>query len=69
MESIELSVRLVLGDDLLARGTQAVVDHLAAYQRLGMRHAVLDFRRDDLGRMLEILEIVAGTVRPALDAA
>jgi probable F420-dependent oxidoreductase len=69
MESIELSVRLVLGDDLLARGTQAVVDHLAEYKRLGMRHAVLDFRRDDLGRMLEILEVVTGTVRPALEAA
>jgi probable F420-dependent oxidoreductase len=67
--SIELSVRLVLRDDLLARGAEAVVDFLAEYKRLGMRHAALDFRRDDLGRMLEILALLTGTVRPALDAA
>jgi len=30
---------------------------------------VLEFRRDDLGRMLEILDLVAGTIRPAVDAA
>lgn len=28
-----------------------------------------DNRRDDLGRMLEILELVTGTVRPAVDRA
>jgi hypothetical protein len=30
---------------------------------------VLDFRRDDLGKMVEILDFVTGTVRPAVDAA
>ena len=38
-------------------------------RRLGVRHVLLDFRRDDLGRMLEILELVTGTVRPALARA
>jgi len=56
-------------DDLLARGPQAVVDQLAEYKRLGLRHILLEFRRDDLGRMLEILELVTGTVRSAVDRA
>ncbi len=68
-ESIALSLRLPVRDELLARGAQAVVDLLAAYKRLGLSHLVIDFRRDDLGRMLEILELITGTVRPALDAA
>jgi hypothetical protein len=29
---------------------------------------MVDFRRDDLGRMLELLELVATKVRPALAA-
>ena len=68
-ESIELSLRFGLRDDLLAKGPQAVVDTLAEYKRLGLRHIVLEFRRDDLGRMLEILDLVTGKVRPALDRA
>lgn len=32
-------------------------------------HILLEFRRDDLGRMLEILDLVTGTVRPAVDRA
>ena len=50
----------------VSRGTN---DLLAEYKRLGLRHIVLEFRRDDLGRMLEILDLVAGTIRPAVDAA
>jgi probable F420-dependent oxidoreductase len=68
-ESIELSLRFGLGDDLLGKGPQAVIDILGEYRRLGLRHVLLDFRRDDLGRMLEILELVTGTVRPALARA
>jgi probable F420-dependent oxidoreductase len=68
-ETIELSLRHTLRDDLLAQGTQAVVDELAAYKRLGLRHILLEFRRDDLGRMLEILDLVTGTVRPAVERA
>ncbi|HLF49871.1 MAG TPA: LLM class flavin-dependent oxidoreductase, partial [Methylomirabilota bacterium] len=68
-ESIEISLRFNLDDALLAKGTQAVVDRLAEYKRLGVGHAVVVFRREDLGRMLEILDLVAGTIRPAVDRA
>jgi len=68
-ESIELSLRFGLTDDLIEQGTQAIVDTLAAYKRLGLTHIVLEFRRDDLARMLEILELVTSSVRPAVDRA
>jgi len=45
------------------------VDVLAEYKRIGLTHVVLEFRRDDLARMLEILDLVTGTIRPAVDAA
>jgi probable F420-dependent oxidoreductase len=68
-DSIDLSLRLGLGDDVLGKGAQAVIDLLGEYRRLGLRHIVLDFRRDDLGRMLEILDLLTGSVRPALARA
>ena len=68
-DTIELSLRYTLRDDLLASGTQAVVDALAEYKRLGLSHILLEFRRDDLGRMLDILDLVTGSVRPAVDRA
>jgi probable F420-dependent oxidoreductase len=68
-DTIELSLRYALRDDLLGKGTQAVVDALVEYKRLGLSHIVLDFRRDDLGRMLEILDLVTSAVRPAVDRA
>src|SRR6185437_12271951 len=45
-ESIELSLRYVLTDALLAQGPQAVVDVLGEYKRLGLSHVLIDFRRD-----------------------
>jgi probable F420-dependent oxidoreductase len=68
-DSIELSLRVPLRDELLAQGHRAVSDWLVEYKRLGVRHVVLDFRRDDLRRMLDILDVLAGTVRPAVEAA
>ena len=68
-DTIELSLRYTLRDDLLAKGTQAVVDTLVEYKRLGLSHIVLEFRRDDLARMLEILDLVTSAVRPAVDRA
>jgi probable F420-dependent oxidoreductase len=68
-DSIELSLRVGLPDALLTQGKQAAVDLLAEYKRIGLAHVVLDFRRDDLPRMLEILDLVTGTIRPAVDAA
>jgi probable F420-dependent oxidoreductase len=69
LDSIEISLRYGLSDELLAKGTQAVVDELAEYKRLGLAHILLEFRRDDLGRMLEILGVVTDEVRPAIDRA
>ncbi len=68
-ESLTLSIRNPLRDEELAQGKQAVIDLLAEYKRIGLRHIVLDFRRDDLGKMIEILDFVTGTVRPAVDSA
>jgi probable F420-dependent oxidoreductase len=69
MASLTLSLRFTLSDELLGKGTQAVVDVLAEYKRLGLGHVLLEFRRDDLGRMLEILDLVATAVRPAVERA
>ena len=67
MDTITVSLRFGLGDDLIAKGAQAVIDVLAEYKRLGLAHILLEFRRDDLDRMLEILDFVTTQVRPALD--
>lgn len=69
MDSIEISLRFNLTEDLLAKGTQAVIDELAEYKRLGVRHVAVVFRREDHRRMLEILALVTETVRPAVDRA
>ncbi len=68
-ETLALSLRFALRDELLAQGQQAVVDRLSEYKRLGLSHLMIDFRRDDLAQMLDILDLVTGTVRPAVDAA
>jgi hypothetical protein len=68
-ETIEISLRFGLSDALLAEGPQAVIDQLAEYKRLGVRHVLVEFRREDAGRMMEILDLVLGTIRPAVDAA
>jgi probable F420-dependent oxidoreductase len=68
-ESIALSLRYSLKDELLAQGTQAVVDQLCEYKRLGLSHVMIDFRRDDLAKMLELLDLVTATVRPAVARA
>ena len=68
-DTIELSLRFGLSDALLAQGTQAVVDQLGEFKRLGLSHMVLEFRRDDLKQMIEILDLVTGQIRPAVDRA
>jgi len=68
-ESITRSLRFTLTDELLQQGTQAVVDQLCECKRLGLAHLMIDFRRDDLGRMLDLLDLVATKLRPAVDAA
>jgi len=68
-EGIELSIRLPLRPEALTGPRQALVDQLARYKGLGVRHAVLDFRRNALSEMLEILDVVASEIRPAVDRA
>jgi probable F420-dependent oxidoreductase len=68
-ESITLSLRFGLSDELLAKGPQAIIDVLGEYKLLGLTHVLVEFRREDLGRMLEILDLIAGTVRPAVNKA
>jgi probable F420-dependent oxidoreductase len=67
--TIELSLRFVLTDDFVAKGPQALIDVLGEYKRIGLTHVLVEFRRESLARMLHILDVVAGTVRPAVDAA
>jgi probable F420-dependent oxidoreductase len=68
-DTIELSMRFSVTDELVAKGAQAVIDPLCEYKRLGLHHMVLEFRREDPGRMLEILDFVTSAVQPAVDAA
>jgi probable F420-dependent oxidoreductase len=68
-ESLTVSLRFNLTDDLERKGVQAIVDLFVEYKRLGLVHLMVDFRRDDLGRMLELLDLIATKVRPAVDAA
>jgi probable F420-dependent oxidoreductase len=67
MKSLELSIRVSLKQGAISR--QALVDQLAAYKRLGLTHAVLDFRRDTIAEMLAILDLVTRDIRPAVAAA
>jgi probable F420-dependent oxidoreductase len=68
-ETLEISLRFGLSDELVAQGKQAVIDQLAEYKRLGVRHALVEFRRPELGPMMELLGLVLEIVRPAVDAA
>ncbi len=68
-ETIELSVRVALRRGIARESRQAVVDQLSGYKRLGLTHVMLDFRRDTLGEMLEILDLVTRELRPAVDRA
>jgi hypothetical protein len=59
-------VRYSLSDGLLGKGAQMVIDQLGEYKQIGLSHVMIDFRRDDLARMLELLDLVTGTIRPAV---
>ncbi len=67
-ETIALSIRVALRSDVVRESRQAVVDQLCAYKWLGLTHVMLDFRRDTLAEMLEILDLVTREIRPAVDA-
>jgi probable F420-dependent oxidoreductase len=65
-ESITISLRFGLSEELVRQGPQAVVDLFGEYKRLGLAHLMVDFRRDDLGRMLELLDLLATKIRPGV---
>ncbi len=69
LEEIEISLRFNLSEELLAQGNQGIIDTMCEYKRLGVSHLVVVFRREDPARMMEILDLVATTIRPAVDAA
>jgi hypothetical protein len=58
-----------MSEAVLAEGVQAVIDRLGEYARAGVRHAAVVFRRDDPKRMLELLDVTATKIRPALVTA
>ena len=68
-DSLELSLRLKLSEDEVRGSRQALVDLYGAYKALGLSHLALDFRRDDLSHMLDVLDLVATELRPAIEAA
>lgn len=68
-ESLELSLRLPLRADAVQGSRQAIIDQYSAYKALGLNHLVVDFRRDDLTQMLEVLDMVASDIRPAVQMA
>jgi probable F420-dependent oxidoreductase len=67
--TITLSVRVRLGPDLTNGSPQPVIDQLSQYKGLGVSHVMLDFRRDSVGEMVEILDRVTGEIRSAVDRA
>jgi probable F420-dependent oxidoreductase len=68
-ETITISLRFTLSDELLAQGSQTVIDRLCEFKRLGVEHLLLVFRREDPARMMEILALVTDTIRPAVESA
>jgi hypothetical protein len=59
-------MRFEMSEAVLADGVQAVVDRLGEYARAGVGHAAVVFRREDPKRMMELLDVVAAKIRPAL---
>ena len=43
-----------------------MVDRLGEYARAGVQHVAVVFRREDPKRMMELLDLLASKVRPAL---
>jgi probable F420-dependent oxidoreductase len=69
VDTIELSIRMVLRPEAGQGPRQAIVDELAGYKALGLTHVAIDFRRPSLAEMLEVLDLVATEIRPAVDRA
>jgi alkanesulfonate monooxygenase SsuD/methylene tetrahydromethanopterin reductase-like flavin-dependent oxidoreductase (luciferase family) len=48
---------------------RAIVDQYCVFEKLGLNHSVVDFRRSDLSQMLETLDVMVTVIRPAAQAA
>lgn len=68
-DELELSLRLPLRDTDVHASRQALVDLYSEYKQLGLSHLAVDFRREDLSQMLDLLAFVASDIRPAVQAA
>jgi probable F420-dependent oxidoreductase len=68
-DSLALSLRIPLRAEAVEGSHQAIIDQYCAYTKLGLSHLVVDFRRHDLSQMLEILDLLATAIRPAVQAA
>jgi probable F420-dependent oxidoreductase len=68
LDTLALSLRLPLRADAVQGSRQAIIDQYCAYKALGLTHLVVDFRRDSLAQMLEILDLMMTEIRPAVQA-
>ena len=68
-DSLDISLRLPLRDEALQGSRQEIIDLYCAYKALGLCHLAIDFRRESLAQMLEILDVLAMDIRPAVQAA
>jgi hypothetical protein len=68
-DELALSLRLPLPPEAEQGPRQAIIDEYCTYKALGLTHLVVDFRRDNLAHMLEILDCMATEIRPAVQAA
>ena len=69
LDTLALSLRLPLRTDAVQGSRQAIIDQYCAYKVLGLTHLVVDFRRDNLAQMLDILDLMVTEIRPAVQAS
>ncbi len=69
VDDLELSMRLKLSPEDAQDSRQALVDLYGTYKQLGLSHLALDFRREELSQMVDVLDMLANDIRPAVDAA
>jgi hypothetical protein len=68
-DSIQLSMRTASPKGPIKEWSASTIELLAAYKKMGLGHILLDVRRDSLTEMLELLDVVATEIRPAVNKA
>ena len=69
VDDLELSMRLKLSPEDVQSSRQALVDLYGTYKQLGLSHLALDFRREELSQMIDVLDMLANDICPAVDTA